>query len=91
MKGIKVVFVNFVYILFLCLVCGRKLSLNGYRVLKCFKCGFEVDRDVIGFWNIFFCVLKMWGVFVFFESFMMKMGVGKVGCSDVYEFYINYG
>ncbi|BAD86031.1 probable transposase [Thermococcus kodakarensis KOD1] len=91
LKGIKVVFVNPAYTSSLCPVCGRKLSPNGHRVLKCPKCGFEADRDVIGSWNISLRALKMWGVSVPPESPTMKTGVGKVGRSDVYELYTNYG
>ena len=32
-------------------ICGRKLSPNGQRLLKC-ECGLIADRDVVGSWNI---------------------------------------
>jgi putative transposase len=35
-----------------CLKCDSKLEENGYRRLKCPKCGFEADRNVIGKLNI---------------------------------------
>ncbi|WP_440059805.1 RNA-guided endonuclease TnpB family protein [Thermogladius sp. 4427co] len=35
-----------------CPVCGTKLRENGYRRLKCPKCGFEGDRDTIAILNI---------------------------------------
>ncbi|WP_052306324.1 zinc ribbon domain-containing protein [Desulfurococcus amylolyticus] len=33
-------------------VCGARLRENGYRRLKCPKCGFEGDRDHIAVLNI---------------------------------------
>lgn len=91
LKGVKVVFVNPAYTSSLCPICGEKLSPNGHRVLKCSNCGFEADRDVIGSWNIRLRALKMWGVFVPPESPTMKVGVGKVSRSNVYELYTSYG
>jgi len=35
-----------------CPRCGSKLAENGYRVLRCSKCGFEADRDTIALLNI---------------------------------------
>jgi IS605 OrfB family transposase len=35
-----------------CPKCGSKLEENGYRRLRCPRCGFEADRDVIGKLNI---------------------------------------
>ena len=35
-----------------CPICNSKLVENGYRKLKCFRCGFEADRDFIGALNI---------------------------------------
>jgi len=35
-----------------CPKCGSKLTENGYRVLRCTKCGFEADRDTIAVLNI---------------------------------------
>ena len=35
-----------------CPQCGSKLEENGYRRLKCPKCEFEADRDIIGKLNI---------------------------------------
>ncbi len=91
LKGIRVVFVNPAFTSSLCPVCGGKLSPNGHRVLKCSKCGFEADRDVVGSWNIRLRGLKMWGVTVPPESPPMKMGVGKVSRNDVYKLHANYG
>ncbi|CAD5245027.1 RNA-guided endonuclease InsQ/TnpB family protein [Thermococcus camini] len=78
LRGVKVVFVNPAFTSSLCPVCGEKLSPNGHRVLKCPKCGFEADRDVVGSWNISLRALKMWGVSVPPESRPMKMGGWKV-------------
>jgi len=64
LRGVRVVFVNPAYTSSLCQICGRKLSPNGGRVLKCLNCGFEADRDVVGSWNIRLRALKMWGVSV---------------------------
>ncbi|WP_456398660.1 RNA-guided endonuclease InsQ/TnpB family protein, partial [Palaeococcus sp. (in: euryarchaeotes)] len=77
LKGVRVVFVNPAFTSSLCPVCGEKLSPNGHRVLKCSKCGFEADRDVVGSWNICLKALKMWGVSVPPESPPMKTGGGK--------------
>jgi putative transposase len=35
-----------------CPKCDSKLEENGYRRLRCPRCGFEADRDVIGKLNI---------------------------------------
>jgi len=35
-----------------CPICNSKLVENGYRKLKCSRCGFEADRDFIGALNI---------------------------------------
>jgi len=91
LRGIKVVFVNPAYTSSLCPICGRKLSPNGHRVLKCSKCGFEADRDAIGSWNIRLRALKMWGAPVSPESQPMKMGGWKVSRNDVYELFKGYG
>ncbi|WP_148882044.1 RNA-guided endonuclease InsQ/TnpB family protein [Thermococcus aciditolerans] len=85
LRGINVVFVNPALTSSLCPVCGDKLSPNGGRVLKCSKCGFEADRDVVGSWNIRLRALKMWGVPVPPESPTMKTGVGKVIRYDWFE------
>jgi transposase len=39
-----------------------KLEENGYRNLKCPRCGFEADRDVIGKLNIRKRALKILGI-----------------------------
>jgi IS605 OrfB family transposase len=36
----------------LCPTCGEKLSPNGYRRLKCSRCGLEEDRDIIAVKNL---------------------------------------
>jgi len=77
LKGVRVVFVNPAHTSSLCPICGSKLSSNGHRVLKCKKCGFEADRDVVGSWNIRLRALKMWGASVPPESPPMRSGGGK--------------
>ncbi|RLF79185.1 transposase [Thermococci archaeon] len=91
LKGVKVVFVNPAFTSCLCPVCGGKLSPNGGRVLKCSKCGFEADRDVVGSWNIRLRALKMWGVSVPPESPPMKMGGGKPTRYEINTLHSLYG
>ena len=50
-NGIEVIYVNPHKTSSLCPICGRKLSPNGRRLLKC-ECGLIADRDVVGSWNI---------------------------------------
>jgi IS605 OrfB family transposase len=45
-----------------CPKCDSKLEENGYRRLRCPRCGFEADRDVIGKLNIRKKALKMLGI-----------------------------
>ena len=45
-----------------CPKCDSKLEENGYRRLKCPKCGFEADRDIIGKLNIRKRALKILGI-----------------------------
>jgi len=45
-----------------CPQCNSKLEENGYRRLKCPRCKFEADRDVIGKLNIRKKALKMLGI-----------------------------
>jgi IS605 OrfB family transposase len=49
-----------------CPNCDSKLEENGYRILRCPRCGFEADRDVIGKLNIRKRALKMLGIKVDF-------------------------
>jgi transposase len=35
-----------------CRICNSKLVDNSYRKMKCLKCRFEADRDVIAIQNI---------------------------------------
>jgi IS605 OrfB family transposase len=45
-----------------CPMCGSKLVENGYRRLRCPRCGFEADRDTIAVLNIEKRALEMmWG------------------------------
>ncbi|RLG00129.1 MAG: transposase [Thaumarchaeota archaeon] len=52
LAGINVVYEDAYKTSSLCPICGEELSLNGYRELKCRKCGLVADRDVIGAWNL---------------------------------------
>ncbi len=45
-----------------CPKCDSKLEENGYRRLKCPRCGFEADRDIIGKLNIRKRALKILGI-----------------------------
>jgi IS605 OrfB family transposase len=45
-----------------CPKCNSKLEENGYRRLKCPRCGFEADRDIIGKLNIRKRALKILGI-----------------------------
>jgi IS605 OrfB family transposase len=45
-----------------CPKCDSKLEENGYRRLRCPRCGFEADRDVIGKLNIRRRALKILGI-----------------------------
>jgi hypothetical protein len=45
-----------------CPNCDSKLEENGYRRLKCPRCGFEADRDVMGKLNIRKRALKILGI-----------------------------
>jgi len=45
-----------------CPQCDSKLDENGYRRLKCSRCGFEADREVIGKLNIRRKALKTLGI-----------------------------
>jgi len=45
-----------------CPQCDSKLAENEYRRLKCPRCGYEADRDVVGKLNIRKRALKMLGI-----------------------------
>jgi len=45
-----------------CPKCGNRVKENGYRTLKCTKCGFEADRDTIAVLNIETKALSEMGV-----------------------------
>jgi len=51
----------------LCPVCGLRLESNGHRVMRCKRCGLELDRDVIACLNL----LKMKGVWFSPDSLRM--------------------
>jgi len=53
LNGINVIYVNPKGSSSYCPRCGGRLSPNGrYRVLRCKRCGFEEDRDVIAVLNL---------------------------------------
>jgi IS605 OrfB family transposase len=57
-----------------CPLCGSKLVENGYRRLRCPRCGFEADRDIIGKLNIRKRALKTLGIKADFGGALTKMG-----------------
>jgi putative transposase len=52
LAGLNVTYVDAKGTSSLCLMCGVKLSPNGYRRLKCPSCGLEEDRDVVAVMNL---------------------------------------
>jgi putative transposase len=52
LAGLNVTYVNARGTSSLCPICGGKLSLNGYRRLKCSRCELEEDRDIIAVKNL---------------------------------------
>ncbi|MGC8675332.1 zinc ribbon domain-containing protein [Fervidicoccus sp.] len=58
-----------------CPVCGSKLRENGYRRLKCHRCGFEGNRDHIAILNIerrALSILHMGGSEILSNALQMK-------------------
>jgi len=51
--GLRIVKVNPAYSSTTCPMCGAKLKENGYRTLKCEKCGFEEHRDYVSVLNLY--------------------------------------
>jgi len=56
-----------------CPQCESKLEENGYRRLRCPRCGFEEDRDVIGKLNIRKRALKMLGIKIDFGGVLAPL------------------
>ena len=53
LNGVNVVYANPKGSSSYCPICGGRLSPNGqYRVLRCKRCGFEEDRDVVAVLNL---------------------------------------
>jgi len=52
LAGLNVTYVDAKGTSSLCPICGGKLSPNGYRRLKCSRCGLEEDRDIIAVKNL---------------------------------------
>lgn len=73
LEGLSVIYVNPHNTSRLCPVCGGKLAPNGQRIMKCRKCGYENDRDIIACLNI----LRMRGASVPPESLSMKPEAGR--------------
>jgi len=69
LNGIPVSYVNPYKTSSLCPRCGDKLAPNGQRLMKCRKCCYENDRDVIACLNM----LRMRGVSVPPECLSMKI------------------
>ncbi|MEM4017586.1 MAG: transposase [Sulfolobales archaeon] len=53
-RGLAIRYVNPSKTSSTCPRCGSRLKSNGGRVLKCTKCGFTGDRDVIACINLFY-------------------------------------
>ena len=53
-----------------CPRCSSKLVKNGYRKMKCFKCRFEADRDIVAVQNIE-RKAKMWGALIPLNALQM--------------------
>jgi putative transposase len=58
LEGLPVVYVNPRGTSSTCPICGGKLTPNGYRGVRCSKCGYENDRDITACLNL----LRMRGV-----------------------------
>jgi IS605 OrfB family transposase len=56
-----------------CPKCDSKLEENGYRRLRCPRCGFEADRDVIGKLNIRKRALKILGIKIDFGGVLAPL------------------
>jgi putative transposase len=52
LAGLRVVYVDPRGTSSLCPICGEKLSPNGYRRVRCPKCGLDEDRDVLAVRNL---------------------------------------
>jgi putative transposase len=52
LEGLPVTYVNPRGTSTLCPICGGKLASNGHRLMKCQKCGYENDRDIIACLNM---------------------------------------
>jgi putative transposase len=52
LAGLNVTYVNAKGTSILCPICGGRLSPNGYRQMKCKKCGLKQDRDIIAVRNL---------------------------------------
>jgi putative transposase len=61
-----------------CPKCDSKLEENGYRRLKCPRCGFEADRDIVGKLNIRKKALKMLGIKIDFGGVLAPLIVTQM-------------
>jgi putative transposase len=52
LSGLMVFYLNAKDTSSLCPVCGDKISPNGYRRMRCLRCGMEEDRDIIAVKNL---------------------------------------
>jgi IS605 OrfB family transposase len=62
-NGVPIIVVNPKGTSITCPICSSKLVKNGYRKMKCLKCKFEADRDIIAILNIE-RKAKMWGALI---------------------------
>ncbi len=60
LAGLRVIYVDPRGTSSRCPRCRAKLVHNGYRRLKCPRCGFEEDRDIIGAINVMMRGCEMW-------------------------------
>jgi len=55
-----------------CPMCSSKLIENGYRRLRCLKCRFEADRDIVAVLNVERrALVQMWGALIPLSALQM--------------------
>ena len=61
-----------------CPQCDSKLEENGYRRLRCPRCSFEADRDIVGKLNIRKKALKMLGIKIDFGGVLAPLTASQM-------------